>query len=344
MKINEVLATQPIDEGVWDTVKQAGAGLAGATRGAIGAIKPGEKFAPIQGAKAGVAASAASSQQQDLVNRVTQRAVADWAKHSQNLTASGKTPKPADAQSWFTGFTGGKSKPTTLPTSTSPGAMQQWLSKQVAEYMVNKSTQTATPAAPDAEPKQPVSTAQQQEDELVWNPKTNMLSINGVQYLKTKQGWQDYNTKELIAAKDAAELNTAFDQATGRAPVQQPATAQQPAAPRGIQATVATDAGYVYKKEDGNWYRENGTKVNAYDEVEDLEQQWMDARATARAAGQQRDAASQQPATAQQSAGTTIPAPTTAAGGDLFAGDTQLPDVSQLTAAERAELRKQLQA
>jgi hypothetical protein len=110
-----------------------------------------------------------------------------------------------------------------------------------------------------------------------------MLSINGVQYLKTKQGWQDYNTKELIAAKDAAELNTAFDQATGRAPVQTPSTQTQ------------------------------------------------------------------QPATAQQSAGTTLPAPTTATNGDLFAGDTQqpeapLPDVSQLTAAERAELRKQLQA
>jgi hypothetical protein len=152
---------------------------------------------------------------------------------------------------------------------------------------------------------------------------------------------------KVISAQTSQAANTAAQTSTTDATVQQSAGTQQPAAPRGIQATVATDAGYVYKKEDGNWYRENGTKVNAYDEVEDLEQQWMDARATARAAGQQRDAASQQPATAQQSAGTTIPAPTTATNGDLFAGDTQqaqLPDVSQLTAAERAELRKQLQA
>lgn len=98
-----------------------------------------------------------------------------------------------------------------------------------------------------------------------WDPKKKLLTVNGQQYKKTTKGWQDLATDEVIDPKYAAELNTAFDQASGRAPV-----------------------------------------------------------------------AGQTAATAQQSA------PTTATNGDLFAGNAQLPDVSQLAPAERAELIRQI--
>jgi hypothetical protein len=53
--------------------------------------------------------------------------------------------------------------------------------------------------------------------------------------------------------------------------------------------------------------------------------------------------AQQQSATVQQSTGTNTP-PTTAADGDAQQADAGLPDISNLTPEERAELRRQLQA
>lgn len=100
-----------------------------------------------------------------------------------------------------------------------------------------------------------------------WDPKKKILTKDGLQYKKTTKGWQDIATDEVIEPQYAAEIQAAFDQASGRAPVQTSATAQQ-------------------------------------------------------------------------SAGTQQPAPTTTS--DLFAGDAQLPDVSQLTADERAEMIRQV--
>jgi hypothetical protein len=101
-----------------------------------------------------------------------------------------------------------------------------------------------------------------------WDPKKKILTKDGLQYKKTTKGWQDVATDEVIEPQYAAEIQAAFDQASGRAPVQTAATAQQ-------------------------------------------------------------SAGTQQPA----------PTPTT---GDLFAGDAQLPDLSQLTADERAEMIRQV--
>lgn len=222
MKINEILTESQLDEGPLDFIKKVGAGIAGAGAGmAYGS--------PIQGAKAGYAQKGAQLKQQDLVQRVSQKAIADWGTHMANLQASGNPVDANAVSSWFTQYT--KTRPSTQPVSTSAAGIQQWLVKEIGNYMANKaSAQPAQPKPPtDQQPqaKTQASQATPEEDELDWNPKTNMLSINGVQYLRTKQGWQDYNTKEVIAANDAAELNTAFDKATGRAPVPQSTTAQQ---------------------------------------------------------------------------------------------------------------------
>lgn len=266
MKISEILVETQLDEGPLDFVKKIGAGIAGAGAGlAYGS--------PIQGAKAGYAQKGAQLKQQDLVQRVSQKAIADWGTHMANLQASGRPVDANAVSSWFTQYT--KTNPSTQPVSTSAAGIQQWLAKEIGNYMANKASAQPTPVQPEAPAEQPapVQTQQPEEDEVAWNPKTNMLSINGMQYLKTKQGWQDYNTKELIATKDAAELNTAFDKATGRAPVQQ-ATQQQPVQQQ--QAPVQTQ-----------------------------------------------QPVQQQPAQQQPE---------------------QLPDISQLTPADRDALRKQLQA
>lgn len=333
MKINEV-----VNEGIWDTVKQVGAGIAGAA----GALKSGSS--PVAGAKIGAAASAASTKQKDLINRVTTKAVADWAKFAQNKKVSGTPATVADAEQWFTTYTGGVSKPKTPPAGTSPVQMQQWLSKEVAGYMANKAAGTSAPQQPTQQTQQPTGqqpAAQPKPIEAgnktragteVIKPEPLTLKYKNQNYVRggERGEWTRFGSTKPLPATEQAFLDSEEDELTGTQTTQQPATAQQPAspqtqqsaAPSKIQATVATDAGYVYKKEDGNWYRENGTKVNAYDEVEDLEQQWMDARATARAKGKERDAAQ-----AQQ------PTP---------AGAQDLPDVSSLTPEERTQLIQQI--
>jgi hypothetical protein len=354
MKINEV-----VQEGVWDTVKKVGAGVAGAA----GALKQGTS--PIQGAKAGATASAAASTQQDLINRVTTKAVADWSKFAQNKQVSGVPATTADAQQWFKNYTGGVATPTTAPAGTSPAQMQQWLSKEVASYMANKAAGAAAapgPAGAEDQPAQAQTTAGQAETVQT------VVTPTGQTALKKSDGkWYREDGTPVDNPADIKQLNQMVINAreTARAkgnPVPAVITAQTQQAANtaaqtatttaasGIQATVEKDGQYLYKKNDNNWYREDGTKV-ADGEIPELDQLWMDSRAKARTKGQERDAAqaSTTAATAQQSAGTQQPAPTTATGGDVFAGDTQqaaapLPDVSNLTPEERAELRRQLQA
>jgi hypothetical protein len=53
-----------------------------------------------------------------------------------------------------------------------------------------------------------------------WDPKKKILTKDGLQYKKTTKGWQDIATDELVDTKNAAELQAAFDQASGRVPTQ----------------------------------------------------------------------------------------------------------------------------
>jgi hypothetical protein len=153
MKINEIVLENQVNEGIFDKAKAVGAGIKGAAQGLL-------RGAPIQGAKAGVTASTAASKQTDLINRVVQKAVQAWATHSQTLTTAGTPPKPADAVAWFTKFSGGASTPSTAPSSIAPAAMQQWLTKEVAQYMAKKGT--ASPVAPTADTTQQPQTQQPQ--------------------------------------------------------------------------------------------------------------------------------------------------------------------------------------
>jgi hypothetical protein len=295
MKINEVVIT----EGVWDKLK---AGAKGAWDG-LGSNM-------IQGAKAGVAASAAKSQQQDLINRVAQKAIASWSTQSQNIeTSTGKAPTPEQLSAWWKQYTKGQDTTGTdnpLPTNlNNNAAVAAWLNKEVAGYMAKKSMPANTaPAGLDTK-----SAAAGAE---VDTPAQGKVT-------KREDGkWYNEQGQQIVNPKDVAELEKRVAEKGAAKGADQPAGDE----------TVTI----------------GGQKLNPKDP--------KDAALIAKLQGQldQQKAQSQQPATVQQSAGTTVPEPTTATDGDVFAGDSQqaeeqpLPDVSQLTPEQRAELRKQLQA
>lgn len=163
--------------------------------------------------------------------------------------------------------------------------------------------------------------------------------------------------------KEIAAYMVKKNSAQPAAPDEQPVD-QQPQRPE-IEPvhTVITPTGQkAIQAADNKWYREDGTPVDNPADIKQLNQMVINARETARAKGNpvpavitartQRaaNAAAQTAttdATVQQSAGTQQPAPTTATNGDIFAGDTQqpeapLPDVSNLTPEERAQLVQQI--
>ena len=98
-----------------------------------------------------------------------------------------------------------------------------------------------------------------------WDPNKSILTIDGLQYQKTKKGWMDWVTKDIIDPKHSAELQTAFDTVTGR--VAQPVnkTAVKP-------ITVKTNSGKIITKNDstGKWTTSDGREVNPVD-VPELE-------------------------------------------------------------------------
>lgn len=88
-----------------------------------------------------------------------------------------------------------------------------------------------------------------------WDPKKKLLTVNGQQYKKTAKGWQDIATDELVEPKFAGELQTAFDQASGRAPT---ASAKSTTAPadeivRVVGQVTTPDGIRVVKWNDGVW-------------------------------------------------------------------------------------------
>jgi hypothetical protein len=269
MKINEVVIT----EGVWDTLKAVGAGAKGALQG----IASGN---PIQGAKAGAAASTAKSQQQDLINRVAQKAIASWSTQSQTIkTSTGQAPTPEQLASWWKRYTNGQDTTGTdnpLPTDlNNNAAVVAWLNKEVAGYMAKKSM--PADAAPPAD-------TEETPDVEVETPAQGTVT-------KRDDGkWYNEKGQQIVDPKDIAELER-------RAPAAQDELAGQ---------TVTI----------------GGQKLNPKDP--------KDAALIAKLQGQldQQKAQTQEPPAEE-----TPPAE-----------EQPLPDVSQLTPEQRAELRKQLRA
>jgi hypothetical protein len=289
MKINEIVTEANVLDKVGTALGKTVGGVAkgvGAVAGGVagipGAVKQGFRAgkATVGGQPAAVAAQGSIVQQapgyqpgaikprtgaqqytQDIANAIRAGAAGDISAKTASATPYDRAPVGTKINPWSKtndGWVNSNNNKVATPTEAET-LDRKWYSetqkqaRQQAKTAKTQPAQTTTSTPPS------------------WDPKKKLLTVNGQQYKKTTKGWQDLATDEVIDPKYAAELNTAFDQASGRAPV--------------VGQTAAT---------------------------------------------------------AQQSAGTQQSAPTTATNGDLFAGDAQLPDVSQLAPAERAELIRQI--
>lgn len=196
MKIKEVLSENQVDEGVFDTIKKTYAGAKGAVQGAFSS-----NFNPIQGAKAGMAASTAKSTQQDLINRVAQKAIASWSTQSQNIKAStGNPPKAEDLTKWWQGYSKssapiGQNNP--IPNNLgNDAAVVKWLNKEVANYMAAKAAGTAQPDAPNATDTESSAPAGATVD----------TPAQGTITKKEDGKWYNAQGQQIVDAKDIADL------------------------------------------------------------------------------------------------------------------------------------------
>lgn len=260
MKIKEVLA-EGIIGGIAGAAKGIAKGVADLPSKAVAGYKAGA-VSPVQqapGYQPGPIKPRTGVQQYtgDVANAIRAGASGDIGFKQATSTAYDRAPVGTKIGQWsktYDGWVNSNNNKAATPIEAET-LDRKWYAetqKQLRSQQAQKPpAQTTTGTAPS------------------WDPKKKILTKDGQQYKKTTKGWQDIATDELVEPQYAAEIQAAFDQASGRAPV-------QPAA------------------------------------------------------------------TAQQSAGTQQSAPTTAPNGNLFAGDAQLPDVSQLTDSERAEMIRQI--
>jgi len=130
--------------------------------------------------------------------------------------------------------------------------------------LTKQGTVSTTTMSPDGEP-----------ETITWNPNNRIMTIDGNKYKKTAKGWEDFNTKEKIDPKYTRELETAFNQVTGRAPTTaapkepyqpkigalgrrgsapaQPTQPTQPAQPVIVGKVVTPNGVEVVKYSDGVW-------------------------------------------------------------------------------------------
>ena len=148
MKINEVTVKEA-------SLGQLGAGLTGIGQGIAGAWRSGEKFAPIQGFKAGWQTKGAAQSQSKQVKDITTQVLQKWGAYNQKIkTNTGNDATREQAVAWLTQFFGGQ-KPTSPIAGDNPNPnpvqIQQWLQKEVAGYMANQEVAAAQTQQPAAE-------------------------------------------------------------------------------------------------------------------------------------------------------------------------------------------------
>lgn len=125
------------------------------------------------GVEAGMTANKAEAEQAKQTKNVVTIALQKWAAIAQQMkAASGQDPTPQQATDWFTKFTG--SAPTAAPANTTAATLNQWLTKEISNVMVQRAAGTpqAQPGAQQAQPG-----AQQAQPDAQAQPATNNSQI-----------------------------------------------------------------------------------------------------------------------------------------------------------------------
>ena len=138
------------------------------------------------GVEAGMTANKAEAEQAKQTKNVVTIALQKWAAIAQQMkAASGQDPTPQQATDWFTKFTG--SAPTAAPANTTAATLNQWLTKEISNVMVQRAAgtpqaqpgaQQAQPGAQQAQPDaQAQPGAQQAQPDAQAQPATNNSQI-----------------------------------------------------------------------------------------------------------------------------------------------------------------------
>lgn len=239
MKINEIIVEasfldkvgSAVGKTVGGTAKTIGA-VAGGVAGIPGAVKKGFQAGkstvsgsptpPDASAQSGVVQQApgykgvikprtgAAQYANDIASAIRAGASGDMSARTATATKFDRAPVDTRIGQWTKTNSGwvntkNNTQATDLQADTLDRKWYDETQKQLRQQQSLKQTQPTQPSDDAGEP--------------TWDSKKKLLTVNGQQYKKTAKGWQDIATDELIDPKYAAELNTAFDQASGRAAV-----------------------------------------------------------------------------------------------------------------------------
>ena len=109
-------------------------------------------------------------------------------------------------------------------------------------------------------------------EQTSWDPHKQVLTISdpagSAEYQRTRKGWKDVYTGDLIPAEYAKEIQATFDKVTGRvAPPK--ARTQQPLQP--IQVKAPNGEIITKNDQDGKWYDEEGAEIVNDNDIAQLE-------------------------------------------------------------------------
>lgn len=263
MKINDIIV-----EGILG-------GIAGAAKGIAQGVKeiPGKAVAgykagtanPVQqapGYQPGAIKARTGAQQytQDIANAIRAGATGDISAKTASSTPYDRAPVGTKINQWSKtndGWVNSNNNKAATPIEAET-LDRKWY----AETQKELRSQQAQKA------KSPVQTTTSTPPS--WDPKKKILTKDGLQYKKTTKGWQDIATDELVDLNFAAELQTAFDQASGRAPVTTAAPVQKPSR---IVGQVTGPGGIkVVKWSDGVWeIPDTNEKIKFPNDIKQLE-------------------------------------------------------------------------
>jgi hypothetical protein len=216
MKINEVLKESQVDEGLLDFGKKVVAGAKGLAQG---------------GMKAGWQAQDAANKQAKNLQKIVTNALKKWAAQSQTIQASTGAPAtPQDVVNWFTSFAG--VAPVDKNPKTAPALLNQWLSKEISTYMLNKTPQTATATTQQTKPTATISalgkrgstTAQTTTQTTYQSPlgitvrqSTDpvILDYKGKPFMLNNRGEWAMDGKDTAGAQASAPLQAEMDKVAG---------------------------------------------------------------------------------------------------------------------------------